>query len=322
MTFEFSEAVRQDVHLLIGIAGGTGAGKSWSALELATGLSGGKPFAAIDTEEGRMLHYAPGPGEPVVAGKNFAFKHTHLRAPFRPSRYLEAIKAAEAAGYGVIVIDSMSHEHAGEGGLLDWHEEELDRMAKGDWAKRESCNMTAWIKPKMEHKEMVSHLLQIKAHVIFCFRAEEKIEMAKNDKGKMEVRKKETPTSYDGWVPISEKRLPYEMTASFLMKAENPGVPLPIKLEAQHRPFFPLDRQLSREAGALLAKWAKGEAPPARPALSSILTAIKIAENLSQLDAVKDSAGQLTGEDKTKAIAAFKAKRDTFTFKAKRDTFK
>lgn len=312
MTDQFVDAVRSDVHLLIGFAGGTGSGKTWSALELATGLSGGKPFAAIDTEEGRMLHYAPAVGEPVVAGKNFGFKHAHLRAPFRPSRYLEMIKAAEAAGYGVVVIDSMSHEHAGEGGLLDWHEDELDRMAKGDWAKREACNMTAWIKPKMEHKEFVNHLLQIKAHVIFCFRAEEKVEMARNDKGKMEVRKKETPTSYDGWVPISEKKLPYEMTASFLFKAERPGVPLPIKLEAQHRPFVPLDKPITRATGEALAKWAKGEAPPGKPALSSILTAIKIAENMEQLKAVTSNAALLDGEDKAKATAAFKAKRDGF----------
>lgn len=312
MTIEFSDAVRSDVHLLIGIAGGTGSGKTWSALELATGLSDGKPFAAIDTEEGRMLHYAPAAGEPVTRGKNFAFKHANLRAPFRPERYLEAIKAAESAGYGVVVIDSMSHEHAGEGGILDWHEEELDRMAGDDWKKRDACNMAAWIKPKMSHKEFVNHLLQIRAHVIFCFRAEEKVTMERNEKGKMEIKKKETLTGLNGWVPISEKKLPYEMTASFLLMADHPGVPLPIKLEEQHRPFFPLDRKITREAGAALAKWAKGEAPPAKPALSSILTAIKIAENIEQLKAITSSAALLDGDDKAKATAAFKAKRDSF----------
>ena len=32
---------------------------------------------------------------------------------------LEAIKEAEQAGYSVIIIDSLSHAWAGEGGLLD-----------------------------------------------------------------------------------------------------------------------------------------------------------------------------------------------------------
>ena len=148
MTITFRRAVRENVGLVIGIAGPSGSGKTYSAMRLAAGIAGGKSFAVIDTEAGRAKHYA---GE-------FVFDHADLHPPFRPAAYAEAIKAADGAGYPVIVVDSCSHEHAGEGGLLDWHEEELDRMAKDDWKKRESCKMTAWIKPKMSHKQMVSRL--------------------------------------------------------------------------------------------------------------------------------------------------------------------
>jgi hypothetical protein len=42
-------------------------------------------------------------------------------------------------------------------------------------------------------------------------------------------------TGLDGWIPIAEKNLPYELTASFLLMADKPGVPKPIKLQEQHQ---------------------------------------------------------------------------------------
>jgi hypothetical protein len=234
MTFAFKPAVLEQIGLIIGLAGGTGAGKSCSALRLATGMAGGKRFAVIDTEAGRAKHYA----------NAFAFDHGDLKPPFRPQAYAEAIHAADEAGYPVIVVDSMSHEWAGEGGILDWQEEELDRMAKDDWQRREACKMAAWIKPKMAHKQFVQRLLQVRAHLILCFRAEEKVEMVKGSDGKMKIQPKQTLTGLDGWVPICEKSLPFELTASFLLTASKPGLPLPIKLYDQHRALFPLDRPL------------------------------------------------------------------------------
>jgi dephospho-CoA kinase len=156
MPFEFRPAKRENVPLLIGLAGGTGSGKTYTALRLAKGIAGDVPFALIDTETGRAKAYAD----------QFRFDHGDLSAPFRPDRYLEAITAADKAGYPVIVVDSMSHEHAGDGGLLDWHDEILDKRAGDDWKKREALTMLAWVEPKGSHKRMVQRLLQLRAHVI------------------------------------------------------------------------------------------------------------------------------------------------------------
>lgn len=254
MTFQFRPAVRENVGLLIGLAGGTGSGKTYSAMRLAAGISGDKPFAVIDTEAGRAKHYAD----------KFKFDHGDLKAPFRPDAYADAIKAADAAGYPVIVVDSASHEHAGEGGLLDWHEEEFQRMGA-----REAVKMAAWIKPKTAHKAFVSRLLQVRAHLILCFRAEEKVEMKRVD-GKMEIVPKVTRTGKDGWVPICEKNLPFEMTCSFLLTSDKPGIPQPIKLEEQHRPLFPLDKPIGEQTGAAIAAWAKGGAVPAAAGLEDL----------------------------------------------------
>lgn len=253
MSFEFRPAVRENVGLLIGLAGGTGSGKTMSAMRLAAGLAADRPFAVIDTEAGRARHYAD----------KFKFDHGDLKPPFRPQAYAEAIRAADEAGYPVIVVDSASHEHAGEGGLLDWHEEELQRMAGEDWKRREACKMAAWIKPKTAHKAFVSRLLQVRAHLILCFRAEEKVEPRRNSEGKMEIVPKQTRSGRDGWVPICEKNLPFEMTCSFLLLADRPGVPNPIKLEEQHKAFFSLERPIDEACGRSLAAWARGGQAPA-----------------------------------------------------------
>ena len=250
MSYTFRRAVREQVPLIIGLSGGTGSGKTFSAMRLAKGMSQGKPFCVIDTENGRASHYAD----------QFTFDVLDLRAPFTPEAYAKAIAAADQARYPVVVVDSMSHVWAGDGGVLDWQEDELTRMAGNDYARREACKMAAWIKPKMAHKHMMQALLQVKAHLILCFRAEEKIEMAKVN-GKLEVRKKETLIGKDGWVPICEKNVPFEATCSFLLLASNPGNPHPIKLQEQHKPFFKPDHAIDEYAGEQLAKWAKGGKP-------------------------------------------------------------
>jgi hypothetical protein len=85
--------------------------------------------------------------------------------------------------------------------------------------------------------------------------------MTRGDDGKMKIVPKKTATGLDGWVPICEKSLPFEATASFLLLATSPGVPLPIKLQEQHRALFALDKPITEDSGRLIAQWAAGAAP-------------------------------------------------------------
>jgi hypothetical protein len=240
--YVFKKAVREEVGLLIGLIGPSGGGKTYSAMRIASGIVGkGNRFAVIDTEARRALHYA----------EMFDFDHLEIHAPFRPDTYAKAIKAADDAGYKAIVVDSASHEWAGEGGILDWQEEELTRMAGDDYKKRDACKMAAWIKPKMSHKQMTQKLLQTKAHLILCFRAEEKVKMEKDPQGKMQI----VP---QGFQPICSKEMPYELTVSFLLLPDKPGIPQPIKLQEQHKAIFPLNRLLDENSGKAVSEWAKG----------------------------------------------------------------
>lgn len=260
MPFTFRPAVREKIPLLLGLSGGTGSGKTYSAMRLAKGIAGDRPFAVIDTEASRAQHYAD----------QFRFDHGDLTPPFTPERYADAIAVADAAHYPAIVVDSMSHEWAGDGGILDAHDRELDRMAGDDFKKRDACNMAAWIKPKAGHKRMVQRLLQMRAHVILCFRAEPKIDMTREN-GKIVITEKKSLVGLHGWIPIAEKNLPFELTASVLLMAERPGVPLPIKLQEQHKPFFALDAPITEATGAHLAAWAAGGATPT-PAPAAVVT--------------------------------------------------
>jgi hypothetical protein len=68
--------------------------------------------------------------------------------------------------------------------------------------------------------------------------------------------------SLDGWIPESDPRLPYELTASFLLMADAPGIPKPIKLPHALAPYVPLDSPLSEDVGRALGVWAAGDDTP------------------------------------------------------------
>lgn len=239
--FDFKPAVRENVSLLIALAGASGSGKTYSALRLAKGLAPSGKIAFIDTEARRGLHYAD----------QFDFIHADMRPPFRPENFLAAIKAAEASGAEVIIIDSFSHEYDGEGGIMDWAAEleASGTKSPGNWKV-----------PKLAHKKLMNALLQLRASVIFCLRADEKIKIGKEG-GRTVIEQL-------GWMPIAEKRFIFEMTASFTLTPNAPGIPqfdLPHKLQTQHRGMFPPGQPIGEAAGQALAAWAKGGVPTQTP---------------------------------------------------------
>lgn len=263
--FDFRPAVRENVPLLIGFDGASGSGKTFTALEVATGIADaigaaqGRPgrLFGIDTERGRMLHYAD----------DFTFMYGAINPPFTPENYGGAIAAAERAGADVIVIDSFSHEWEGEGGVREMADAEESAGKKSP---------SHWIVPKTLHKRLVNKMLATRAHVIVCMRSEEKMRVEAvpqfNDdgspkmwKGKQSTRTVITPAAdipvRDRWVPICEKRFPYEITTSFLLTPDRPGVGIPRKLQQQHMGFFPEGQLIGRKNGEALARWAMGVTP-------------------------------------------------------------
>jgi hypothetical protein len=259
-TFETTPAVRSQVPLLIGLVSPSGAGKTYSALRLATGIqrvAGGEIFV-VDTESRRSLHYAD----------KFKFQHTPFVAPFGPLDYLAAIEHCIGKGAKTIIIDSASHEHEGPGGVLEMHEREIERMMEAWKTTREKVQLGAWAKPKQERRRLINTLLQMPCNFILCFRAKEKLKVEKGKEPKEQ-----------GWMPIAGDEWIYEMTLNCLLLPNAGGIPTwnpdgegsqkIVKIPEQFRSLMLdkyLDKPLSEEIGQELALWAAGEAANASDA--------------------------------------------------------
>lgn len=296
-TFRNSSDATSALPLLIGLIGPSGGGKTLSALRLATGIQkirGGK-IVALDTEARRMLHYR----------KQFDFRYLEFTPPFSSLRYCEALQAAakEAEG-GVVIVDSMSHEHESTDGYLEYHEKELQRIAGDDWKARQKNTFSAWIKPAGDRRKLINTLLQIDCAFIFCFRAKEKLKIIPGQQ----------PINL-GWQAIAGEEFAYEMTVRCLLGPGANGVPdwsedafkhHVAKLGDSHKAMFPLGKQLDESIGERLAIWAKGDGAsqqnmslePVKPSIDWKSWADKFSANLfkittlQQLESIKSKNSQ------------------------------
>lgn len=256
-SFNLAPAVRGRVPLLIGIVGPSSSGKTFSALRLATGIQRVIPgeIAFIDTESNRGLHYAD----------RFKFSHLPLTAPFGPLDYLAAIEHCVKAGAKTLVIDSMTHEHSGEGGVVDQSERWLDAQCGDNWGKRQAMQMLSWVKPKQQRKKLNNAIVQLGINAVLCYRADEKIKPVKGGE----------PLKL-GWQPETTSKLHYDMIQRFLLTPGCEGVPslipetgaekLLVKNPAQFRDFFESGKPLSEDLGERMARWAVGDAQPPKSA--------------------------------------------------------
>lgn len=191
------KAQREGARLVLGLAGISGSGKTRSALELAYGLANfnAEKVGFLDTENRRGSLYADVLRDASGAVQQFWIGD--LEPPFSPQRYIDAILEFQKAGVEVLVIDSISHEWEGQGGC-----EEI--------AHAGSPRNPRWNEAKREHKRFMNALLQSNMHVICCIRAREKVKQQRNSDGKLEI----IPL---GIMPVTEKNVMFEMTASLMM---------------------------------------------------------------------------------------------------------
>jgi hypothetical protein len=180
----FRKAERKKAKLRLGIAGPAGAGKTFSTLLIAQGLEG--KMALIDTEHGSGELYSHLCDYDVAT----------LTPPYSPERYMSLIKEAEKAGYSTIIIDSISHAWAGEGGLLDIH----DKIAK-----THNNSFSAWREVTPKHNALVESMLQSSCHIIATMRSKQEYTVSTDDRGKTQVKKL-------GLTPVQREGMEYEFT--------------------------------------------------------------------------------------------------------------
>lgn len=266
-SFEVKEGRREAVNLKLGIFAPSGGGKTFSALRLAKGIQSvvGGDIGIADTENRRALHYA---------GK-FKFRHIDFKPPFDSLSYVFAIEALRAAGCKTVIVDSMSHEHEGVGGLLEAHEAEVDRIA-GDgasWQRRESVKMLAWQKPKANRRVLLNRgIINADVNLILLFRAKQSAKpiVKTVEEGGRQVRKTEVVQM--GFVPVAGDEFLFEMDLCTLLlpaaggvatwSSDEPGERMMIKVPDQFQALKAeyASKPLDEELGARLAQWAVGGA--------------------------------------------------------------
>lgn len=266
-TFEVAGLdVKFNTAMIIGLAGETGTGKTTSAIRLGLGMAKvfGTRLAVVDTEALRALNYRKPRGP-------YDFDYIDFKPPFDPLSYELAIGAAVKSGCKVIVVDSMTHEHSGSGGVMDQIDAYLDDKCGEDYKKREKWMMIAHAKIKPQRKHLNNYIIQLArvgVVLILCYRANDKIkpmtakerDMAEEGADKMK---------HVGFVPETTSPLRFEMTQAFLLMPGSKGRPIitpetndekiwsktPMQFEGWIKDGYQLDQAF----GEKLARWAIGE---------------------------------------------------------------
>lgn len=235
------KAKRAGARLVIGLAGVSGSGKTYTALQFAYGLANfdASKVGLLDAENQRGSLYADCLKN--ERGEVQQFLVGDLEPPFSPERYAAAIRQFQEAGVEVLVIDSASHEWEGTGGCEEIAE---SRMLGG---------MKDWGTAKREHKRFMNAMLQSNMHIIPCLRAREKVEIRKNG-SKTEV----VPL---GIMPVCEKNFMFELTASLMMYAEGTHQDV-AKCPAELKPFLARGKgYITAADGKAVRDWVDGAVP-------------------------------------------------------------
>ena len=224
---QLRKATRLKAKIRLGLSAVSGGGKTYSSLLIAKGLSNNdmSKIALIDTENGSGDLYADLGDYNVIT----------LEAPYTPERYIECIKACEAAGMEVIIIDSITHEWDGKGGIL-----EISSSMTGN-------SYTNWAKLTPRHQSFIDAILQSKCHVITTVRRKQDYEMTTNSMGKLVPQKV-------GLKEVTREGFEYELTVN-------------LELDTMHNATVSKDRtglfagkpdfKPSEETGKVLLEWCE-----------------------------------------------------------------
>ena len=178
------KATKKKLKLRLALAGPSGSGKTYTALRLAKEM--GWKTLLVDTEHRSSERYAD----------EFEFDILDLDPPFTPDRYISCIEAAEAGGYDVVILDSLSHEWFGTGGILEMVDNEMARQ-------RTTQSMLGWKAVTPLHTKLIERILRNNVHIISTMRSKQEYSIDKDDQGRTKITKL-------GMAPIQKDGMDYE----------------------------------------------------------------------------------------------------------------
>jgi hypothetical protein len=269
----------------LGIAAPSGAGKTYSSLLLAFGM-GGK-IGLIDTEHGSGDLYADLGDYDIWS----------ISAPYTVAKYLEAIKAFEDEGYTTIIIDSLSHAWAGDGGLLD---------KQGKAADKSGNSWQAWRQVTPEHNKLVDAMLQSPCHIIATMRSKTEYVQEKDERtGKQVIRKV-------GMAPVMRDGIEYEFTVFLDIGMDHTAVTTKDRTRLFDGQYFTVTQKIGQQ----LLQWLETGAEPPKSGMSDhdIETwtgRIAEAKNLASLREIyKDAYREATAVNDSHALAVLTDAKD------------
>lgn len=255
---ELRKASRKKAKIRCGFSAVSGGGKTISSLLTAYGMAGDwSKIAMIDSENGR--------GELYANDKRFEigeFEYMRLEAPYTPESYIKAIKICEdAPQIEVIIIDSITHEWSGKGGVLEIH------------GAMTGNSFTNWNTVTPRHQKFIDAILSSRCHILTTVRRKTEYEMSKDANGKTIIEK-------GGLKEVTRDDFEYELTVNFqLDMAHNAKASKDNTGLFQDQPdFVP-----SIETGRMLKQWCENGIEPIKRNPEKEL---KETKNLTDLQAV------------------------------------
>ncbi len=206
------QAVKHQKKLRMLVTGPSGSGKTYTALAVATALAkldGGKEIALYDTEAGSASLYAG----------RFTFLTDQIEPPFTPEKIVAALREAEMAGIGVVILDSISHAWAGEGGVLD-----IVNTATAASSSK-SAFTQGWSKATPVQNKMIEAILRSPCHVICTARSKTEYALSKDDRGR------DKPVKL-GMAPVQRPDFEYEFDIVLDMSVSHVGEVTKSRFEA------------------------------------------------------------------------------------------
>jgi hypothetical protein len=223
--FQIRKAERKQAKLRLALTGTSGSGKTLGAIWVASGME--QKFVVIDTEHKSADLYADEANFDVLS----------LDKPFTPEKYIKAIEACEDAGYNIIIIDSLSHAWAGEGGALDMH----DNFTNASSSKN---SYMAWKEVTPWQNKLINKIIQSRCHIIVTMRVKTAYDI-------VEINGKKKPIKI-GLAPIQKEGIEYEFTSVLSLEKDSY---LYTSLKDRTKIFEGKHEKLSKETGKQLMDW-------------------------------------------------------------------
>lgn len=156
----FAPATREKTHLKAAIAGPSGAGKSFTWLTLAHAMKARglcRRIGVICTEGGKIKKYAGY----VVDGVRWEFG-VEVLTSFSPADYIAKLEMAMREGVDLVIIDGLSAEWQGTGGVL----EIADRASEATRNK-----FAGWKAATPQHNRFINTILNVPLHILATVRS-------------------------------------------------------------------------------------------------------------------------------------------------------